>query len=409
MKFAKKTLSILLAMIMAFGIFSVASSATVPADYTALNNAIEADLPDTANTFFYSDEAVAFVDNILDNYINWNLTAADQATVDGYIANIAELGALLQKTVTDSSESPLTLSFGGYSFPYVYPYGTNGIAFYPFRNEAKAVNTLALKADKTAVPMVTRGITDDQVFTVTLSIGSNALNRAAGIPILFDKTRLEVVGVDNSGANVSVTPSMISGNLSSEYNFTATLNPSSSAFWPAVYRNDTVFKAKWAGINIVMTQNISNGLPYNVLPAGQENVLSINFKVKSGAPAGNAAVYVDPAFTKDAENLQNKLYFERAADANSTAAYDTLATYGSTINTAAAAVTVEVVDVLLGDTNCNGDISIIDAYMALQASNGILILNDKQKLQADVIVDNDITLFDAYKILQYVTQIITHF
>lgn len=409
MKFANKILSIVLAAIMAFGVFSISSSAVALADYTAVDNAITAELPDAANGYFYTDEAVAFIDDILTNYINWELTEIDQAIVDGYVEDIAELGVLLKKVVTDASESPLALSYGSYSFPYVYPYGTEGLEFYPFRAEEKAVNTLALNADKTVVPMETRGIAGDQVFTVTLSIGSNALNRAAGIPVLFDKTRLEVVGVDNGGSNVSFTPAMLGSNLSSEYSFAATLNPSSSTFWPEVYRTDTAFKAEWAGINIVMTQNIGNGLPYNVLPAGQENVLSIQFKVKSGAPAGNAVVYIDPAFTKDAENRQNKLYFERAEDANSTESYDTLATYGSTINVAAATATVEIVDVIRGDTNLNGEISIIDAYMALQASNGILHLNEKQTLQADVIIDGNITLFDAYKILQYVTGLITEF
>ena len=75
MKMAKRTLSIVLALIMAFGVVSIASSAAPgPADYTAVNNAIATQLPSAANRYFYTDEAVALIDDVLNDLIDWNLS-----------------------------------------------------------------------------------------------------------------------------------------------------------------------------------------------------------------------------------------------------------------------------------------------------------------------------------------------
>jgi len=345
MKIAKRTLSIVLALIMAFGVFSIVSSAApvASADYTAVNAAIDANVPSTVNRYFYTDQANTLIDNVLNNLINWNLTTADQATVDGYVTMVNDLGTLLKTVVTDSTKSPLTFAYGtGYSFPYTYPYGSAGYNFYPFRAEEKAVNTLALSASKATVPLVS-SVSGDQNFTVTLSIGSNAYNCAGAIPILFDKTKLVLVGVNNAGTNVSFTPTKVGDNYSVKYKFAGNLNPSVASFWPPVYKTDTVFKAKWAGMILNMTQDSTSGSPRCVYPIGQENVLSLNFQVKSGATAGDAVIYIDPAFKRDVANRSNSLYLGRAAGEDSASTYDTLATYGASYDLTGAVAAVKIV------------------------------------------------------------------
>lgn len=411
MKMAKRTLSITLALIMAIGMFMVTSTAAVLADYSAVNTAIGTKLPSEANRVFYADEAIGLIEDVLDS-IDWALPTENQAVVDGYVTMINDLGALLKKTVTDGSQSPLQFAYGtGFSFAYVYPYGTSGLAFFPLRDEQKAVNTLALDASKTVVPLVSR-YTGDQTFTVTLSLGSNALLCAGGIPVLFDKTRLEVVGVNNAANNEVLAPTMLGTNIADEFEFTTVLNPT-GGFWPATYEDDAAFKAQWAGISITLSTNFDDGTPYSVLPAGQESFLSINFKVKTGALAGDAIVYVDPAFKRDAYNTGNSLYLGRAKDENSFVTFDALSAYGATIDTVAAIATVKIVDVILGDTDLSGEVDISDVLMALQAATGTITLSDEQLLQADVNIEGsgagEIDLDDVLKILQFVSGLITSF
>lgn len=405
MKMGKRTLSIALALIMAIGMFVVSSSAAGPADYSAVENAILTELPSATDRYFYTDEAMTLIDDTI-GLIDLNLQSESQSVVDGYVTMIEDLGALLNKTVTDASQSPLQFAYGtSFSFAYVYPYGTSGLAFYPLRDEQKAVNTLALDADKTAVPLVHR-IDGDQTFTVTLSLGSNALICAGNIPVLFDKTKLEVVSVDNLNSTV----------LANKYDFDATQNPVNLDFWPEIYRNDTAFKAQWGGITINITPSYDSA-PYSVVPTGQEDVLNINFKVKAGATAGDAVVYIDPNFGRDAYNRTNSLYIGRAkADAGpGVVQYDELATYGATIDTAAAIATVKIAGVILGDTDLNGTVSARDALMTLQASAGTISvpLSDLQRLQANVDTGGsdpgEVTARDALKILQYSAGLITSF
>ncbi|HZK39559.1 MAG TPA: hypothetical protein VFD23_05350 [Clostridia bacterium] len=413
MKMAKRTLSMALALIMAIGMFSIASSsAPAPADYTAVENAITTNLPSVANRYFYTDEATGLIDDVLAS-INWGLNSEDQSLVDGYVAMVNDLGTLLGETVTDGSQSPLVFAYnGGYSFSYVYPYGTSGLNFYPFRDEQKAVNTVALEPSKSAVPMVSRYV-GDQNFTVTLSLGSNALLAGGSIPVLFDKTRLEIVDVDNLANNVNITPTMLGENLAQEYDFFTTLNPAAADFWPTVYQNDAAFKAQWGAISIMLTTNFDNGAPYSVVPEGQEDFLSIQFKVKAGAPAGDALVYVDPNFKRDAYNTSNSLYFGRAKDAAAFVPFDALSAYGAAINLDAALATVEVVDVILGDTDLNEEITARDALMALQFSAGNIVLSDKQLLQANVYLGAsepaEVTSRDVLMILQFSAGKITSF
>ena len=406
MKMAKKSLSITLALIMAIGMFVMSTSAAEPADYAAVNTAIATKLPSEANRYFYIDEAAGLIDDVL-ALIDWDLSNENQTIVDGYVTMINDLGTLLKKTVTDGSQSPLVFAYGtGFSFAYSYPYGASGLKFYPLRDEQKAVNTLALDASKTVVPLVSR-YAGDQTFAVTVSLGSNALLCAGGIPVLFDKTRLEVVGVDNALDNVTLTPTMIGSNLADEYDFTTVLNPT-DGFWPAGYDNSQL-----AGISITLSTNFEDGAPYSVLPVSQESFLSIQFKVKTGAPAGEAIVYVAPEFKRDAYNTNNSLYFGRAIDGNSFVTYDALSAYGATVNVTAAVASVEVVDVILGDADLSGSVDIFDALLTLQATVGMESLSDKQILQANVdIAANEtgtVDIYDALAILQFSVGLITSF
>jgi len=337
-----------LALVMALGMLSVITIAAPedPADYTAVDDAIATALPSVENRYFYTDEANALMNDVLNNLIDRNLTEADQAIVDGYVTMVNDLSTLLKKVVTDGSESPLLFNYGaGYSFAYVYPFGTSEAQFMPFRDESKAVNTLGLTASKTTVPAVS-AVPGDQNFTVTMSIGANVYNVAGGIPILFDKTKLELVGVNNANDNVSFTPTRIGTNFAVKYKFSGTLNPAVSTYWPVVYRTDDAFRAQWAGIMLVMTQDSTSGLPRCVMPEGQEDILTFEFKVKEGAAPGEAVVYIDQAFKRDAMNRFNSLYIGRARDVDSVFTYDTLSTYGSTIDTTGARAVVNIV----GDT-----------------------------------------------------------
>ncbi len=416
MKMAKRTLSIFLALMMAFSVLSVASTAFAGADYTAVNSAIAAKIPSVDNRYFYTGEAVALINDVLNNKINWGLGTADQATVNGYVTMVNDLGAFLKTVVTDSTASPLTFAYGtGFSYAYTYPYGTDGLNFYPFRAEEKAVDTVALTASKSVVSLADSA-PGAQNFTVTLSIGSNALICAGGIPILFDKTKLEVVGVDNAATNVAVTPTMIGSNLANEFVFTAVLNPDDSlnSFWPDIYKTNTVFRNQWAGISVTWSTNF-NGIPYSIAPAGQENVLSIEFMVKPGAVLGDTVIYVDPNFKRDAYSTENSLYIGRGKNADSYQAFDQLATYGATIDTSAAAATVNIATYLLGDINNDTEINGLDARMALQYDALMITLSPVQILAGNVNLDLDeydnpfVNGLDARLILQLDAGLITHF
>jgi len=86
MKKVKKVLSIFLVMALAFGIFSVSGSAEpAPADYSAVDAAIAAMLPNETNLFFYTDEAIDLVNDVLENVIDRGLYAPDQGIVDSYV------------------------------------------------------------------------------------------------------------------------------------------------------------------------------------------------------------------------------------------------------------------------------------------------------------------------------------
>jgi peptidoglycan hydrolase-like protein with peptidoglycan-binding domain len=64
---------------------------------------------------------------------------------------------------------------------------------------------------------------------------------------------------------------------------------------------------------------------------------------------------------------------------------------------------------VLGDVNHDGNITSIDALMALQAASGRITLTNLQKNAADVNIDGSVTTIDALKILQYSSGRITHF
>ncbi len=409
MKKVKKSFSILLVMTLAFGVFSISSSAVpAPADYSALDAAIAEKLPNATNLYFYTDEAIDLVTDVLENVIDRDLTAPDQGIVDSYVDLVKDLADLINIKVNDASQSPLT--FNGVDYTYSYPYGTDGYDFYPFRAEEKAEHTIDLSANKGVVPLVSR-VAGDQNFTFKLAIGSNSLLCAGGIPVLYDKTKLEVVGVDNDSNNVVFSPTTVGDNLANYFEFMAVLNPSSPNFWPEVYRNDDDFKAQWGAINILMTGNLEDENNYSVMPHGLEEVINIEFKVKEGAEEGFAKIYIDPAFARSAAEKSNSLYLGRGKDAGSFTYYDQLAAYGATLDVEAD-VTVEIFKVILGDTNLSGEVTAADALLTLRAVSGIVELNEKQILQADVSLSGGagkITSTDALQIRRFVAGLIDSF
>lgn len=353
MKMAKRTLSIVLALMMALGVFSLAAVAADPADYTAVNAAISTSIPGAADRKYYTAEANALIDNVVNNLIDWNLTTDDQATVNGYVTMVTDLGSFLKSFVTAEGQT-LSFDYGsGYAaYVPVYPYGTAGVNFYPFRAEENCVFDLGFEASVAALPV---GSTD--TFTVTIKLNTVDLLLAGGIPFLFDQTKLEVVG--NNGNNASFPVTELGTNIAAKYKYTATLNPGVSTFWPVVYRNDDAFKAQWGAVNIIVTQDTSSGLPRCVTTNGvDESFLQFTFRLKAGATAGDAVIYIDPAFKRDVLNRQNSLYLSRAKNADALVVYDTLASYGTTIDVTDARAVVQIV----GETTitvdpANGDAS----------------------------------------------------
>ena len=338
MKMAKRTLSIVLALMMALGVFSLAAVAADPADYTAVNAAISTNLPGAADRKYYTPEANALIDNVVNNLIDWDLTTDDQATVNGYVTMVTDLGLFLKSFVTAEGQT-LSFDYGsGYAaYVPVYPYGAAGVNFYPFRAEQNCVFDLGFEASVAALPV---GSTN--TFTVTIKLNTVDLMLAGGIPFLFDQTKLEVVG--NNGNNASFPVTELGTNIAVKYKYTATLNPSVSTFWPVIYRNDAAFKAQWGAVNIVVTQDTTSGLPRCVTTGGvDESILQFTFRLKAGATAGDAVIYIDPAFKRDVLNRQNALYLSRAKNADAMVVYDTLASYGTTIDVADARAVVKIV------------------------------------------------------------------
>ena len=410
MKTAKKKLSILLVLAIVFSLLSLyATAEPAAADYSALDAAIGEKLPNEANLYFYTDEAIDLVTDVLENVIDRDLTADDQDVVDSYVDLVEELAALINIKVNDGSQSPL--SFNGDDYPYAYPYGDDGYDFYPFRAEEKAEHTIDLSADKGLLPLVSR-VAGDQSFTFKLAIGSNSLLCAGGIPLLYDKTKLEVVGVDNDEINAEFSPTTVGDNLAQYFDFTAVLNPDSPNFWPEVYRNDDDFKAQWGAINILMTSNFDDFDNLSVMPEGLEEVINIEFKVKEEAEEGFARIYIDPAFGRSAAEKANSLYLGRGKDAGSFSYYDQLAAYGATLDVEAD-VTVEIFKAILGDTNLDGNVNTVDVLLLMQFLKGATTFNEKQIYQGDVnlVVGGPgvLNTLDALVIRQYLLGAITGF
>ena len=61
----------------------------------------------------------------------------------------------------------------------------------------------------------------------------------------------------------------------------------------------------------------------------------------------------------------------------------------------------------LGDVNGDGQITVLDALMMLQAINDIINLNAEQFIRADLNKDGILTAAEALKILQYANGSIT--
>lgn len=70
---------------------------------------------------------------------------------------------------------------------------------------------------------------------------------------------------------------------------------------------------------------------------------------------------------------------------------------------------INVVNIILGDVNDNGQITAVDALMALQATTGKLKLTAAQKFAADVNKDGKVGSIDALQIMQFVSGRITSF
>ena len=63
--------------------------------------------------------------------------------------------------------------------------------------------------------------------------------------------------------------------------------------------------------------------------------------------------------------------------------------------------TVTIENHMFGDVNDDGEITDVDALMALQTASTTIVLIGNQKLAADVTKDGFVTAIDALKIMQY--------
>ena len=66
-------------------------------------------------------------------------------------------------------------------------------------------------------------------------------------------------------------------------------------------------------------------------------------------------------------------------------------------------------EILLGDVNFDGDVTILDAVMTLRNAMGLVDFDNAQKVRGDVNDDGDVTILDAVLILRYAMGIITDF
>ena len=149
---------------------------------------------------------------------------------------------------------------------------------------------------------------------------------------------------------------------------------------------DVTLTALWYASNVTVDFNLNGGT--GVVPASQTGVEGT---VVTLPPQGDIMkdTYIFLGWSTD-PNATQGLASYLMPSANTTL-YAVWSTY------------------MLGDTNLDGTVSVIDAVLTLRASSGLVTLTELQQNQADVNKDGSITVIDALLILRYSSGLITHF
>jgi uncharacterized repeat protein (TIGR02543 family) len=136
--------------------------------------------------------------------------------------------------------------------------------------------------------------------------------------------------------------------------------------WEKVPAKDTTYTALWSVNNYAITFDANGGT------GGTENHMYFGEAINAPAVSKAGCFFVCWSQTVPATVC--------AEDANFTALWN-----------------------LFGDIGNDGQISVTDALMALQAASGFIILTATQLLAADTNHSNSVTIVDALKILQFIS------
>lgn len=112
------------------------------------------------------------------------------------------------------------------------------------------------------------------------------------------------------------------------------------------------------------------------------------------------------AVLADSENL-TAAESESMTDVEETTVEDTTDVDETTTEAASEDTSEEVVEIVYGDLNGDGEITAADARIVLRASAQLETLTDAQKIAADVVKDGEIHANDARRILRLSAQLIS--
>ena len=280
---------------MVLNIFSVVAFAEGDlADYSSLTDYIEKYVPIDNNAGIYSSESYAPVAAVLDA-IDYDLPAAQQSTVDGYLS---ELQSAVADLVADESQAVAQFSLTGTSDP-LHPGDT---------------------------------------VTVTFGLTTNYGVISAGAVIIFDSTMFELVG----GTTINDTVVNHATGVLSAYNMTGSVTNTAKIFAQrnsnTSYWNTNEMKAQYTALNVGFALNSKVSDP--VVANG--TVATMTFRVLNDAQFGTqGGIFMSSDFNKTSSFAGGLNYAARSVGQKMGPTSTCIAT-GQTLNLSAAQLTLSV-------------------------------------------------------------------
>lgn len=293
-----------------------------PADYSELRRIVESIPKDYENR--YTPETVKEVKNILDNVINWNLNAKDQATVLGYqktlqtaINNLKLLPGDYTDVNNAIAEGRAIIAQGGIAKKDIEAFETFVAeinrdytqeeqgeiaklaaqirAMYQKFSAAESnyTATIKLEADKTVA-------FKDAIITVSVIVGTDYYAAATSIPVVYDSNFFELVGSSADDAFA------FEGSFAESSKTGGNINSPAKGY-PSSYTDAEKKQWKYALVTIAPDPKINDDA--QILDPAQ-TVVKLQFKVKD-LVAFNGKIFVDEAFLKTDENKTGKLFVGR--------------------------------------------------------------------------------------------------